>query len=63
MPPARTYLVRGPGAAEVLPIDRLTGFDAARLWKQPWPGCRIDASAFVEKVGGQPSELPVSRGA
>ncbi len=40
-----------------------TGSDAERLDKS-WPGCRIDASAFVEKESEwQPSGLPVSRGA
>ena len=31
-----------------------TDFDA-EAWKQSWPGCRIDASAFVEKVSGSGS--------
>ena len=29
---------------------RLTAMRKA--WKKSWPGCRIDSSAFVEKVSG-----------
>ncbi len=37
------------------------GFDRLRCgkaWKESWPGCRIDASAFVEKVSGSRPGCP-----
>ena len=30
----------------------------AEAWRQSWPGCRIDASAFVEKVSGSRPGCP-----
>jgi hypothetical protein len=39
-------------------IERADRLRCERHWKKSWPGCRIDASVFVEKVSGSRPGCP-----